>query len=107
MSTYMNFASFVDNTLLKMSFDVMRYVIGVVTSPGKLIKFPPTVSLVQCVSDFCVLISATIPPYVTVLPAGTLYLGIKKMVFVPDDILIPTPCADRSVSFANIFSKWL
>ena len=39
--------------MLKMILDVVRYAIGVVTSPGKLIKFPPKVSLVRCVSAFC------------------------------------------------------
>ena len=62
MSAHMNFAFFVDNTVLKMSLDVMRSAVGVVTSPGKLIKFPPTVSLVRCVSAFCGLILATILP---------------------------------------------
>ena len=62
MSAHMNFAFFVDNTLLKMSLAVMRSAVGVVTSPGKLIKFPPTVSLVRCVSAFYGLISATIIP---------------------------------------------
>ena len=77
--------------------------LGVVTSSGRLIKFPLTVSLVRCVSAFCGLILATIIPYVTVLPYGTLSLGMKKMVFVPDGILVPTPCASRPISFANEF----
>ena len=105
MSAHMNFVFFVDNTLLKMSLAIMRSAVGVVTSPGKLIKFPPTVSLVQCVSAFYGLILATILPYFTVLPAGTLSLGMNKMVFVPDVILVPTPCASRPISFANEFSQ--
>ena len=104
MSAHMSFSSFVDYTLLKMILAVMRYVIGVVTSPGKLIKFPPTVSLVRCVSAFCGRISAAIIPYVTIISAGTLSLGIKKMVFVPDVIIVPTPCNSRPVSFANELS---
>ena len=74
----------------------MRSDVGVVTSPGKLIKFPPTASLVRCVSAFCGIILAKIIPYVTVLPAGTFNLVMKKMVFVPDGILVPTPCASRT-----------
>ena len=90
MYVHMNFTFFVDNKLLKMSLAVMGSDVGVVTSPGKLIKFPPTVSWVQCVSAFCVCISATIIPSVTVLPARTSPLGMKKIVFVPDGILVPT-----------------
>ena len=85
----------------------MRYAVGAVTSPGKSIKFPSTVSLVRCVSEFWGIISATILPYVTVIPAGNLSLGTKKIVFVPDGILVPTPCAIRPISFANEFPKWL
>ena len=75
----------------------MRSAVGVVTSPGKLIKFPPTVSLVRCVLAFYGIISATIIPEVTVLTDGTLYLGMKKMVFVPDGILVPTSYAIRTI----------
>ena len=103
MSAHMNFAFFVDNTLLKMSLAVMISDVGVVTSPGKLIKFPPTVSMVQCSSAFCGLILAKVLPYVTVLPDSTFPLGMKKMVFVPDNILVPTPCASRTILFANEF----
>ena len=45
-----------------MSLDIMRYAVGVVTSPGKLIKSPPIVSLVRCVSAFCGRILAAILP---------------------------------------------
>ena len=55
MSVHINFVFFVDNTLLKISLAVMRYAVGAVISLGKLIKFPPTVSLVRCVSAFAVL----------------------------------------------------
>ena len=101
----MNFTSFVDNTLLKMILSVMRYDVGVVTSPGKLIKFLPTASLVRCVSTFCNLILDTILPCVTVIPAGTLSLGMQKMVFFPYGILVPTPCASPTISFANKISQ--
>ena len=105
MSSHINFAFFVDNKLLKMSLAVMRSAVGVVTSPGKLIKFPPIVSLVKCLSAFCGLISSTILPKITVLPAGTLSLGMKKMVFVPDGILVLTPCSSRTISFANEYHQ--
>ena len=107
MSAHKNFDFFVDNKLLKMSLDVMRPALDVVTSPVKLIKFSPTVILVRCVLEFCSRISATILPYVTVLPHGTLSLAMNNMVFVPDGILIPTPCASRPISFSNEFPKWL
>ena len=40
----MNLIYFVDNTLLKTSLAVMRSAVGVVTSPGKMVKSPPTVA---------------------------------------------------------------
>ena len=95
----MNFSFFVDNTLLKMSLAVVRSALGVLTSPGKLIKISPIVSQVRYVSSFCGHILATNIPYVTVLPAGTSPLGINNMVFVPDGILVLTPCGTRPISF--------
>ena len=72
-----------------MSLDVVRYAVGVGMSPGKSVIFPPTVSQVQCVSDFCCRISAKILPYVNVLPDYTSYLGIKKLAMVPG--AVPPP----------------
>ena len=86
-----------------MSSAVMRYSFSVVTSPGKIFKFTPTVSLVRCVSAFCGLILSVIIPKVTVLTSSTLYLLTKRMMFVPDGILVPTPCASQPISFANDF----
>ena len=62
MSTQMIFSFLVDNTMLNIRLIVMRSAVGVVTSPGKLIKFPLAVNLVRCVSAFCGLILATIIP---------------------------------------------
>ena len=42
-------------------------------------------------------ISATIIPYVIVLPAGTFPLGINKIVLLPDGIIVPTTCAIRTI----------
>ena len=95
MSDHTSFAFFVNNKLYKTSWPVVRYYVGVVTSPGKLVKFPPTVSRMRCVSAFCGRISSTILPYVTVLHAITFSLGIKNMEFVPDGILVTTRCASR------------
>ena len=47
MSLHMNFSALVKKTMLKMSLAVIRSAVGVVTSPGKLIRFNPTVSRVQ------------------------------------------------------------
>ena len=58
----MIFSFFVDNTLLKISLAVIRFAVDVVTSPDKLIKFTPTVSLVRCVSAFCSRISSKLIP---------------------------------------------
>ena len=100
----MNFAFFVDNILLNMRLDVMISDVVIVTSTEKLIKIYPTVSRVQCVSSFFGLILATILPEVTVLPDGTLYLGVNKMVLVTDGILVLNPCGSWPISFANEFS---
>ena len=54
---------------------------------------------------FCGRILATIIPKVIVLPAGTFSLGIKKMLFVPDGILVPNTCVSRTIPFANEFSQ--
>ena len=62
MSAHMTFSFLVERKLLKMSLNVVIYSVGVVASPGKLIKFPTTLSQVRCVSDFCGRISATIIP---------------------------------------------
>ena len=86
-----------------MSLAVIKFSVGAVTSPGILIKFPPTVSRVRYVLDFCGFISATIIPLVSFLPVGTFSLGMKKMEFFPDGILVPTPCSSRPISFANEF----
>ena len=55
MSAHMHFEFFVDNTLLNMRLTVMRSAVGVVTSPGKLIKFPPKVSGYDVFQPFAVL----------------------------------------------------
>ena len=62
MVVHINFAFFVERKILKMSLDVVRSDVGVVMSPGKLIIFPPTVSCMLRVSDFCDNILATIIP---------------------------------------------
>ena len=41
---------------------VVRSAVGVVTPPGELIRFPPTVRRVRCVSDFYGRILSTILP---------------------------------------------
>ena len=60
MLAHINVVFLVKRTLFKMILAVVRFAVGVLTSPGKLIIFPPTVSRVLCVSDFCGRISATI-----------------------------------------------
>ena len=105
MSAHINFEFLVNRTLLKMGLSIVRSDVGVSTSPGKLIRFPPTLIRLICVSDFCGCISSTIIPYVTVLPAVIFSLGTKKIVFVPDDILVTNSYASRHISFANEFTQ--
>ena len=107
MSTETNYILFVDNTLLKMSLSVVRSAIFFVTSPGKLITSPPTVSQLLCVSAFCGRILTTIIPYVTVHPADTFPLWIKNMVFVPDGILVMTPLLVSRFHLQMNFPKWI
>ena len=46
MSSHIHFEFLVERKLLKSSLEVVRYAVGVVESPEKLIGFPPTVSQV-------------------------------------------------------------
>ena len=39
----------------------------------------------------------------TILPDGNFKSGIKKIVLVPDGIVVPTTCAIQTISFANKF----
>ena len=94
MSAHMNSGFFVDITLLKTSLDVVRSAVGVVTSPGNLIRFPPKVSREQCVSRH----NSSIGGCST---CQYFHLGIKKIVLVPGDTLVPTPCAIPHFSFAK------
>ena len=62
MYAHINFAIFVHNALLKMILAGIIYAVGVVKSPGKLIKISPTVIRVKCISAFYSHILATILP---------------------------------------------
>ena len=62
MSAHMDFAFLVERTLLNIIWAVVKPTVGALTSPGKLIRFPPKLSRVQCVLYFCGNISATIVP---------------------------------------------
>ena len=93
----MDFAFLVERTLLKISFEVVRSAVGVVASPRNLIIIPYIVSRLQCVSYSFGCISATNIPYVTVRLAGTFFLCIKKIVLVPDGIIVPTLCYSRPI----------
>ena len=83
----------------------------VVTSPAHCVAFamsnsrlsPLTVRRTQWVSIVCVLISATIQPYVTVFPFGTLPLGKKKVVLFPFGMRVPTPWDGLTRSLVNAF----
>ena len=91
-------ASGVDMVLLMRVLSVVISAVVVATSPGKSIRFPPTLSLVLCVSDFYGLISQTIFPYVTFQSCGTYDFGMKKIVF-DTTTLLTTPCT----SMSNLF----
>ena len=57
ISAHKNLESGVDMVLLMMVLAVVTSAVGVVNSPGQLIIFPPTVSLVMWVSTLCGLMS--------------------------------------------------
>ena len=60
MLVHMSSAFLVERTLLKMSLAVVISAVGAEITPRKLIIFPPTLSQVRRVSDFCGSISSTI-----------------------------------------------
>ena len=90
MLAHINFPFWVERILLNISLDVVIFAADVLTSPGKLFRFPPTVNQVWCVSVLCSRILATISTYVNVLTAGTFTLCIKNIVLIPDGICVPT-----------------
>ena len=59
MLVHMDFDFWVQTNLLKMSLAVVKVSVGVVMSPGKLIRFPPTVSWIRCASSFNINILVT------------------------------------------------
>ena len=61
----------------------MRSDLIVVTFPGYLIIFPPTVRHTQIGSSLCVCKSTTMPNYATVYITGILLPAENQIVFVP------------------------
>ena len=62
MSVVENLASFVEMVELRRALIVVRSAVAVLLSPGKLIRLPPIVNHVQCVSFLFSLILHTILP---------------------------------------------
>ena len=81
MYVHKNLVSGVETVLLMSVLAVVVSAVGVVTSLGKSIKFPPTLSLVVWVSDIDGLVSHTIIPYVTFQSCVTCDFLMKKVVF--------------------------
>ena len=62
MFAHINLDFFVNNILLNMSLSVVRFYVGVIISPGKVLKFLHIVSWMRCVSACCGLILETTLP---------------------------------------------
>ena len=74
---------------------------GVDVTPVVLMRLPPMVIRTRWVSFFCSRVTQTILAQVIRLCLGILDRWMKKMVLVPFCILVPTPWANRPVSFAK------
>ena len=62
MSVVENLEFFVEMVELRRALIVVRSAVAVLLSPGKLMRLPPTVNRVRCVSFLLSLISHTIRP---------------------------------------------
>ena len=80
-----NLAFLVELVLLINTFVVVISAVGVPTSPGNLMRLPPTVNRVRRGSAFCGRQFTQILPYVTsfLRSEGTWLWGIKNIVSVP------------------------
>ena len=91
-------AHFVDMTLLRCIFTVIMSTVGVLTSPGYSIRFPPTVSLVRFGSSFSGLYVQTVLPYVTCLWRSS---GISSF-------LMKTCCPNFKISLVTLEAEsWI
>ena len=96
----MNISRMVETTLFRRILVVTRLAHCVALRPSYDSLSPPTVMRTQWVLAMLGLMDTTIFPYVTLLPAGTDDLCMKKKVLVPLT-RFPTPCAKLSILLEN------
>ena len=95
--SHINLISYVEMVLLICVLAVVIYAVGFVTSPGWSIIFPPTVSLVMWVSDFCGLMPQTILPYFTFRYFWACDFGMKNIVFDTATLLTTVGIYNKSM----------
>ena len=98
-----NLAPGVDTALLNNILVVTIPVHYVAITPSNFILSSPTVRRTWWVFVLCVLISSTIRLYVTVVPFGTLPLGMNKIVLFSFGMSVPNPWGSLPRLLANAF----
>ena len=101
MSRVMKRAPGLDMVLLIRHFVVVKLAQWVVVVPGKSRRYLPTVTRTWFTSALVGLIEATIQGYVTLRPWGMADFSIKKTVFVPVCMWVPTPWSRRIKSLVR------
>ena len=88
----MNRAPGVEMVLLSIHFMVVILAQWVVVAPDKYKRSPPAVTQTRFTSALVGRMEATIPSYVTLRTWGMADFATKKMVLVPVNMRVPTPC---------------
>ena len=101
MSPVMNLVSGVDMTLLSRNLVVVKLVVSVEVMSGHSSILTPGVTCTRCVSALLWQSEATSLQYKILLSAGTADCLIKKIVFVPLFIRVPTLYASQPRSLAR------
>ena len=103
MSNLKNLSPGMDTVLLNNILVVTSTVHCVDVTPSNSSLSPPTVRRTRWIPVLGGVISATMRPYVTVLPFGNFPLGMKKIVLFPFGTRVPTPWGSLPRSSANAF----
>ena len=99
MSAVSHLSIIVEIMLFRRNFVVVTVAVRVLRTPEYSSKFPPTFSLVRCVSTLSGLMSHTIFPYMHFLVVnGTSCFGMKNIVLVPFIVLIPWSSCPNSLA---------
>ena len=104
MLNVQNLAPGVDTMLLNKILVVTIPTHFVDVTPSNYSLSPSTMRWMRWVSVLYGPISATMRPYVTILPFGGFTLGMNKIVLFPFGMRVPTPWACLPRSFSNAFT---